>query len=226
VHSGKLIQGSVFIGMLLAVLPQLCWAQTGAPKASYTEPSPVVNKPKVYHYRVGGVATFSDVPPRKGGYIVWQPSCFACRVSSSIDWQTMRLNMKAFSDFIDMAARQHQVDPALVRAVIHAESNFNPNARSHKGASGLMQLMPGTARSVGVYDVFAPAANIQGGVVYLAGLLKRFGGNIDLAVAAYNAGPGAVDKYSGIPPYAETKVYVQRVRILHQRYRDQRERGA
>ena len=221
-HSGKQIRRSVFFGMLLCVLSSISWAQIRSPRVSYAEPAPVVNKPKVYHYRVGGVATFSDLPPRKGGYIVWQPSCFACRVSSSIDWQTMRLNMKAFSDFIDIAARANQVDPALVRAVIHAESNFNPNARSHKGASGLMQLMPGTAHAVGVYDVFAPAANIQGGVLYLAGLLKRFGGNIDLAVAAYNAGPGAVDKYAGIPPYAETKVYVQRVRILHQRYREQR----
>ena len=221
-HSGKQIRGSVFLGMLLGALANTSWAQSGPPRVSYTEPAPVVNKPKVYHYRVGGVATFSDVPPRKGAYIVWQPSCFACRVSSSIDWQTMRLNMKAFSDFIDMAAYQHQVDPALVRAVIHAESNFNPNARSHKGASGLMQLMPGTAHAVGVYDVFAPTSNIQGGVVYLAGLLKRFGGNIDFAVAAYNAGPGAVTKYAGIPPYAETKVYVQRVKILHQRYRAQR----
>lgn len=221
-HSGKQIRTSVFWGMLLCALANTSWAQTGSPRVSYTESVPVVNKPKVYHYRVGGVATFSDVPPRKGAYIVWQPSCFACRVSSSIDWQTMRLNMKAFSDFIDIAAREHQVDPALVRAVIHAESNFNPNARSHKGASGLMQLMPGTAHAVGVVDVFAPASNIQGGVVYLAGLLKRFGGNIDFAVAAYNAGPEAVAKYAGIPPYAETKVYVQRVKILHQRYREQR----
>ncbi len=221
-HSGKQIQRSIFFGMFLYVLSSIAWGQITSRRVSYTEPTPVVNKPKVYHYRVGGVATFSDVPPRKGAYIVWQPSCFACRVSSSIDWQTMRLNMKAFSDFIDNAAKEHQVDPALVRAVIHAESNFNPNARSNKGASGLMQLMPGTAHAVGVYDVFAPAANIQGGVLYLAGLLKRFGGNIDFAVAAYNAGPEAVARYAGIPPYAETKVYVQRVKILHQRYREQR----
>jgi soluble lytic murein transglycosylase-like protein len=198
-------------------------ASDGVEASSGADESAKPAKPtKVYQYRVGNTLTFSDIPPRKGPYIVWRPSCFACSLTSNIDWHTMRLNMKAFTPFIESAAQQHQVDPALVRAVIHAESNFNPRARSNKGASGLMQLMPGTAHAVGVQDVWAPESNIFGGTSYLSGLLKRFGGNIDFAVAAYNAGPGAVDKYAGIPPYAETKVYVQRVRILYQRYREQR----
>ena len=106
-----------------------------------------------------------------------------------------------------------------MRAVIHAESNFNPVARSRKGAVGLMQLMPATAQQLGVADALVPSLNIRGGVQYLAGLLAQFNGNISLATAAYNAGPGAVQKHAGIPPYAETQVYVQRVKILHQRYR-------
>jgi soluble lytic murein transglycosylase-like protein len=177
---------------------------------------------KIYKYQGERTVTFSDMPPIKGPYIIWQPSCFACKVTSAIKWQSIRLHLQEFTDFIDTAARTHAVDPALVRAVIHAESNFNPNARSHKGASGLMQLMPGTASSLGVRDVFMPGSNIDGGVLYLARLLARFQGNIDLVLAAYNAGPEAVAKYSGVPPYAETRVYVERVKILHGRYKEQR----
>jgi hypothetical protein len=174
---------------------------------------------KIYKFKVGGSTTFSDIPPNRGQYIVWKPSCFACNVNSTIDWNSIRLHLDAFAGFINSAASVHQIDPALVRAVIHAESNFNPKARSPKGAMGLMQLMPATARSLGVLDASLPANNIKGGVRYLAMLLKRFKGDISLAAAAYNAGPEAVEKYVGIPPYEETIVYVQRVKLLHQRYK-------
>lgn len=177
-------------------------------------------KVKIFQYRVGSTITFSDIPPRKGPYSVWQPSCFACKLSSTIDWYSIRLHVAEFNDFIESAARVHDVDPALVRAVIHAESGFNPLARSNKGASGLMQLMPGTAHMLGVRDVFTPASNIRGGVQYLAALLRQFQGNTELAIAAYNAGPEAVNKYAGVPPYAETRVYVERVKILLERYKD------
>lgn len=174
---------------------------------------------KIYKYMAGGTTSFSDVPPRQGPYIVLSASCYACNLSSTINWHSTKLHVDKFSDEINVAARQYHLDPALVRAVIHAESGFNARARSRKGAIGLMQLMPTTARLLGVADPLAPRPNILGGAQYLASLLARFKDDVVLATAAYNAGPEAVQKYAGVPPYAETQVYVQRVRILHQRYK-------
>ncbi|HEY1483176.1 MAG TPA: lytic transglycosylase domain-containing protein [Candidatus Acidoferrum sp.] len=109
------------------------------------------------------------------------------------------------------AAQRHNVDPALVRAVIETESNFNPAAHSRKGALGLMQLIPTTASRFGVNDVFNPQQNVDAGVHYLKTLLERYNGNLDLALAAYNAGEGAVDRAHGVPAYRETRNYVQKV---------------
>lgn len=144
--------------------------------------------------------------------------CYACNPDSEIDWHRVRLNITAYADPVMQAAETHGVDPALVRALMHAESAFNPDALSHKGAQGLMQLTPATAKELGVEDASDPNQNIAGGTKYLAQLLKRFNGNVQLATAAYNAGPNAVKKYNGVPPYKETEVYVERVGILHQRY--------
>ena len=118
---------------------------------------------------------------------------------------------------INAAADEHQVDPALIKAVIHAESAFNPFAVSPKGAQGLMQLMPTTGRMLGLRNPFSPTSNIMAGTRYLAQLLKRFP-NEAHAIAAYNAGEAPVTRYNGIPPYAETRAYVRRVLTLKKQY--------
>lgn len=114
-------------------------------------------------------------------------------------------------------ARRYDIEPEWVLAIVRQESNFNPFAVSVKGAKGLMQLMPATAERFGVNDIFDPAENVHGGIQYLRFLLDRYEGNRELVLAAYNAGEGAVDRYDGIPPYAETQDYVERVEERHRR---------
>ena len=120
-------------------------------------------------------------------------------------------NKNAFDQLIRQAAQQYGVSEGLVKAIMHTESGFNINARSPVGAQGLMQLMPATARRFNVSNAYDPQQNIFGGVKYLSWLLKRFNGDTRLAIAAYNAGEGNVDKYGGIPPFRETQDYVRRV---------------
>jgi hypothetical protein len=119
-----------------------------------------------------------------------------------------------YAALIERTAARHGVDLKLVRALIQVESAYHAQARSRKGAIGLMQLMPGTARRFAVADPYDPGANIEGGIRYLKFLLDRFGVDVSLALAAYNAGEAAVDRFGGIPPYAETRNYVQAVRKL------------
>jgi soluble lytic murein transglycosylase-like protein len=124
------------------------------------------------------------------------------------------LESRPFAALIESVALKHGIDPALVHAVVEAESNYRPGARSHVGARGLMQVMPATGRDLGVRSaslLFDPQHNLEAGVKYLKVLLHRFNGDLPTAIAAYNAGPGAVSRYAGIPPYPETQNYVRKV---------------
>jgi soluble lytic murein transglycosylase-like protein len=143
------------------------------------------------------------------------PSAKSYTLTSSSEFRiTKPLSSRAaqYDGLIQEHSRAHSVSADLVRAVIQAESAFDPFARSIKGAMGLMQLMPATAREFGVLNPYDPAQNIRAGVAYLKQLLVRYGENVELALAAYNAGPTAVARYAGVPPYRETRNYVKKVR--------------
>lgn len=122
-----------------------------------------------------------------------------------------------FDDLINIVSAKHGMDPALIKAVVHAESYFNPNATSRVGASGLMQLMPRTAEIYGVFDLYSPMKNLDAGVRHLSYLLRRYKNRLSYALAAYNAGEKAVRFYNGIPPYRETRRYIRKV-IHYQSY--------
>jgi len=126
-----------------------------------------------------------------------------------------------FHPYIFQAASRYQIEPSLIMAVIMAESGYNPKAVSAKGAKGLMQLMPKTAKSLGVEDIFNPEENVNGGAKYLKQLIKRYNGDIELALAAYNAGSSNVRRYKGIPPFKATQFYIKKVIKYHQHYKKQ-----
>jgi soluble lytic murein transglycosylase-like protein len=126
-----------------------------------------------------------------------------------------------YHKFIIQTASQYQIDPALIKAIIMAESGYNPKAVSKRGAKGLMQLMPATAEALGVEDIFNPRQNITGGVQYFKHLVNRFDGDVKLALAAYNAGSRYVRNYNGVPPFKSTKCYIKKVFKYYQRYKDQ-----
>jgi soluble lytic murein transglycosylase-like protein len=133
------------------------------------------------------------------------------------DRPAVSIDRDGIERIVHEAADRHNVDPALVRAVIETESNWNPSAVSRKGAVGLMQLMPTTAQRFGASDFYTPQQNVEAGVTYLKTLLERYDGNLDLALAAYNAGEGAVDRAHGIPRFRETRNYVQKVQNAYYR---------
>jgi len=192
-------------------------------RVEYTNVPATTNKPRgdtIYKYRNKlGVLSFSDQKPRGNlNFEVMRFDCFACQAQPGVNWQTTPLNLQSYRDQTRSLSRVTGIDEALIRAVIHAESAFNAKAISSKGATGLMQLMPATAAELGVENRLDPAENIAGGSRYLEQLLALYQGDEQLATAAYNAGPGAVSRYAGIPPYTETQNYVSRVQILRKRY--------
>jgi soluble lytic murein transglycosylase len=172
---------------------------------------------EIYMYRdQQGALHFSNAPADPG-YQRWAPRTAGFRVARRTLEQDRR-RRKAFDPLIVEVAHRHRVDAALVKAVIRAESDFLPYARSPKGALGLMQLMPATARMHKVWSVFEPKDNIEGGVRHLRLLLDQYNGNVRLALAAYNAGDGAVSRHGGIPPYPETIEYLERVLRFRELY--------
>jgi soluble lytic murein transglycosylase-like protein len=167
----------------------------------------------VYVYKdKQGVLTFTNVPNHSGYRRVLKESGGPAGAGSTAG--------ATYEELIRLASGRHSVDADLIRAVIKAESDFNSHARSNKGAMGLMQLMPDTARLHNVGDAYDPNENVDGGVRHLKMLLERYQGDLTLSLAAYNAGSGAVEKHGGIPPFAETREYVRRVLRFYDSYRD------
>jgi len=200
----------------LAILPCL-WVSTLA-------------QADIYVYRnFYGRMTFSDRPIRQEGYELTKriytrssnPLTTPSKRKSGSNDFTPQIARKSvdFDSQIHTAARSYDVDPSLIKAVIHVESHFNPQATSRVGAQGLMQLMPGTADQYSVQDAFDPQENIRAGSKHLSYLLKKYNYNLDLALAAYNAGEARVSQYGGIPPYRETQNYVRRVKQAQEQYR-------
>lgn len=167
-----------------------------------------------------GVLTFTTRKPGEGAtYKVFSARgpTFSRFWSLHLPWRPRPIKSE-FDQLILDTAKELDLDPSLAKAVVHVESSFDPRATSPKGAMGLMQLMPGTASRFGVGRPYRPEENVRGGVKYLKMLYDRYNGNVRLALAAYNAGEGAVDRFRGIPPYAETQTYVRRVIQMREMY--------
>lgn len=167
-----------------------------------------------------GVVHFTDTPTDHRFKIYLRDLKKDKRLRTTFNLTTSGRTPQEFEPMIAQSAAEYGVDTSLVKAVIHAESSYNPQAVSRKGARGLMQLMPKTAQDLKVADSFNPTDNIRGGVRYLRFLLDTFKGDVTLAVAAYNAGLNRVAQYGGVPPYEETRNYVSRVLSLQRSYRE------
>ena len=187
---------------------------------------PLIVKADVYKvYGRRGSITFTSAKPREGSSFEVVDSRISRYRSISIvggyshrkTWNPSVKNSD-YDPLVLAKAEEFNLEPALVKAVVHVESNFNPNATSPKGAMGLMQLMPDTARRFNVRNAYHPEQNVTGGAKYLRWLMDRYSGNLRLSLAAYNAGEGMVDKVGGIPPFRETQQYVARVLQMRELY--------
>lgn len=173
----------------------------------------------IYKYEdADGVIHFTDAPTDRRFKVFMRDIEKDRRLRTNFGFGRLARNPAEFDAIINSCASEFGVDRSLVKAVIHAESGYNPNAVSRKGAAGLMQLMPGTAHDLKVADSFNPTDNIRGGVRYLRFLLDTFKGNVSLALAAYNAGLAKVAKFGGVPPYEETRNYVSKVLNYQKNY--------
>lgn len=184
--------------------------------------APLCHASEIYKFTdENGIVHYTNVRPQGVARIATLHfPCYASDPSCrGVDWEQVPLDMATFRDEILTAASRYSVDESLIRAIIHAESAYQTDAVSPKGAQGLMQLMPETQRELEVADPFNAEANIDGGTYYLAQMLHKFGGDVEMAAAAFNAGAGAVQRYAGVPPFAETREYVRRIQILYRRYR-------
>ncbi len=182
----------------------------------------------VYRYvEKDGTIIYTNVPPTGSRQAKKMKGSFKAPARPTSNWVPRARANISYAEHIDDAAARYKIPSALVRAIMHAESAFDPTALSHKGASGLMQLMPATAEQMYVKDIFEPKDNIEGGVRYLRVLANQYDGDMVKMIAAYNAGPTAVEKYNGaIPPYAETQAYVRKVLALYYQYKSQAEQTA
>jgi soluble lytic murein transglycosylase-like protein len=218
-------RGGVLSRVMCRLLSVLCFITLTVSIASEAGASPIF----VYKEKDGTVRFTSRRPPsgvtakvftaKSSRYSVYRGNYSPVRLRSPFRRSGgKRIFKELYKEAIHTAAMSHRLDPALIKAVIHVESAFNPSAVSPKGAIGLMQLMPGTARGLGVRKPFLPEENIRGGSKHLAKLLKKYDGNVKLALAAYNAGEEAVRKHKGIPPYPETRQYVARVLQMRAHY--------
>jgi soluble lytic murein transglycosylase len=166
----------------------------------------------VYVYKdKNGVLMFTNVPNHAGYRRVLRDSRGPAAVEPLVN--------ASYDDLIQTASGRNNIDAALIRAVIKAESDFNARARSQKGAMGLMQLMPETARLHNIGDAYNPSENVEAGARHLRMLLDRYQGDLELSLAAYNAGSAAVERYRGVPPFSETREYVRRVLRFYDSYR-------